>query len=166
MSLHATGAFAPQDPITGAVIGPIWQADECLGVNVTYPGEVTAHPLQTGAIVTDAILVRPMMIRAELRVTQHGSAPGQHPLPGFKGRQYLLAGQLAELQAKRGPVRVWVRGMAPLSDYAIREIGRQDGGADLAITLSVDLVALEFASLFAVPLAVDVELLAAGLITP
>lgn len=166
MSLFTTGAVAPQDPLTGLVVGKIWQADEILSLTVTYPGEVTQHPLQTGATVSDAILERPALVRVEFRVTAHGCAPGMHPTPAFRGREYLLAGQLSDIQKKRGPVRLWLRGLPPLRDYAFGNLSRTDDGENKRISLSCDFVALEFASLFEVPLAADAELLAAGLIVP
>lgn len=166
MSLFTTGGVAPQDPLTGAVIGKIWQADEILSVSVTYPGEVTQHTLQTGAVVSDAVLTRPALIRAEYRVTAHGCAPGMHPLPPFPGRQYQLADGLKAIRDKRGPVRLWLRGLPVLRDYAFAGLSRTDQGDQLAVTLSADYVALEFAALYEVPLAVDAELLAAGLVVP
>lgn len=161
MSLHNHGAIVPQDPLTGVAIGLPWLADECLDVNTTIPSEPTEHTLERGATVTDAIRVGPDSIQVLLVCSDGGS--GTHPIPAFKGRAAQIAKGVEDMIQKRGPVRLWLRGYPPLKDYGFGTSQRSDPADERVIRWQIEFRKLEYAQLYEVPLAVDADLVAAGL---
>lgn len=164
MSLFISGSVAPQDPLTGAIVGKPWIGDKVGQVDYSLDGGPTEHTLQSGSIVADAIQARPGRLRVEFTLTDGGSFP--HLIPAFRGRADMLARALLTIRAKRCPVRLWIRGFPPLRDYAFGPV-QQSGPEDLRVVrVSCEFVAMEFASLVEIPLAVDADLLAAGMVSP
>lgn len=161
MSLFVMGAIAPQDPITGAVIGKPWIADRNKPTQ-SRGYRIPQLPLQAGTIVTDAIQKLPDRFAVEYTLSD--MAATLHPIPSFYQRSRFLAISFKAIEQRKGPVLVWCRGYAPGRDYGIESVEQDEPLDQTIVTLRVNFGKLNFTTLVVVPVAVDVELLAAGIV--
>jgi hypothetical protein len=160
--LQDFGAVIPLDPVTGLVIGAPWMADDNR-VTPSRAYEAAKFPIQAGyGLVTDAIMRLPPTLSVEFTLTD--IAPLGHPVPGYRGRRYKLAADFENIEARLGPVRVWVRGYPPLSNYAITAVTPQPEDGKRKLVLSVTLDKLNYTTLYSVPANVSPDLLAAGIL--
>lgn len=162
MALQDFGAVIPLDPITKLTIGKVWQADECFATpSRSY--EAAKFPIQSGyGLVTNALIRLPATLSVEFTLTD--IAPGGHPVQGYRNRRYKLARDFEAIESRLGPVRLWVRGYPPMSDYGITSVTpqRQDGQRKLILSVVFD--KLTYTTLHSVPAAVAPSLLAAGIL--
>jgi hypothetical protein len=163
MSLFSMGAVVPIEPNTGAPIGLPWMADECDSTPQRSYG-VAAFPIQAGfGVVTDAILRNPAVVPVQFTLSDTPTLG--HPVAlGFHGRCDKLARDFQVIEDMATPVRVWVKGYAPLKPYAISDVQISKVPGKRALILSCTFVRLNFATLLMVPPAVSPDLLALGIV--
>lgn len=161
MSLFVMGAIAPQDPVTGVIVGKPWMADRN-EPTITQSFRVPQLPLQAGLLVSDAIQELPK--RFSVVYTCSEIASTVHPVRSFPQRHRFLAISFNAIVQRKCPVVAWVRGYAPARDLAITGVEHVESLTEGVVKLSVSFERLQFTTLLVVPVAVDVELLAAGIV--
>lgn len=155
------GALARQDPISGAVISKPWIADR----NFVVPDRkyrVPQHPMQIGTIVNDVIQELPRTFSVDFILSD--VCTPTHPIRSFHQRSRYLAAQFQTIEFPRGPVLLWARGITPARDLAITSVQHNESRTERTVTLTVSFERMQFTTIVVVPLAIDVELLAAGIV--
>lgn len=120
---HHFGLVIRQDPVTGALLTPVWAGDEVLSVADSYPDEIATHPLEKGGIgPTDAVLLHPAELQVQIRISNAYRVA--HPRPDWIGadRAQRAVAELREIQRQRQPVAVLVRGHNLLRNYLLGPI--------------------------------------------
>lgn len=161
---HHFGILVRQEPTTGALVGPVWAADEVMDVQAGYPGQAAQHPTQGGGIgPSDVYLPAPETLGLSLRVSDLKRI--RHPRPDWNAgpRIQRAVQELRDLRDEGRPLAVLVRGFdGLLRDFVLENFQVQIGREAAEATISAQLVRVRTVTLRTVPVEQDADLLALG----
>ena len=161
------GYIIPIDQATGALLTPVWAADDVSSVVVTDARDIVTHPLQGGGIgPTDAVVEHPteLSVSCSVRNIVSGTIALAHPRRDWIGssRAMRAAQELRQLADAGQPVALLLRGFDLLRGYVIGNLTITPSGDFAQIDITYNAREVRIVSLTTVEVEQDADLVALG----